>query len=234
MQVKERQDNVLKSTRTHFHDISSWDEIDISTLHGKDKKRFKRRRAAVKEYLTRDVSAEQVAAHYQFAVQTLLSLSEQCLWLHDDGKPWGFRALLPGVKPAPSHVAIKNEDISTTESRQEPEPSVFSEVEPQEISEMVPEETLPGEALESAVSSEDVVPEMVAEAALPSGGLESVASSEDAESVVDDAADEQGSTETPVAEEASVETSLVLHEPAMQEAAVVQEERALAPLVEPL
>ena len=99
MQVKEHPQ--YQPTNTHFHDISSWEEIDISALHGKEKKRFKRRKAAVKEYLTQDISAEQVAAHYQFSVSTLLSISEQCLWLHADGKPWGFRALLPGAKPTP-------------------------------------------------------------------------------------------------------------------------------------
>lgn len=240
MQLKEHPQYMLKSTHTHFHDISTWDEIDISTLHGKDKKRFKRRRAAVKEYLTQDVSAEQVAAHYQFTVQMLLSFSEQCLWLHEDGKPWGFRALLPGATPTPSHVTI--EAISTTEIGQETEPSASPEMQEtpyfQETTEVLAEATLPCEALGSALPPEDVAPATVAEAALSSEGLESAVSSGDVVSVVVDAADEQGLTEAPVAEEAgstddgSIETALVHHTSATQEGAMVQEERALAPLVE--
>src|SRR5262249_55631247 len=42
-------------------------------------------------------SVEEIARKHHISTQTLDKLAQQCLLQHEDGKPWGFRALLPGV-----------------------------------------------------------------------------------------------------------------------------------------
>ncbi|HLX59360.1 MAG TPA: hypothetical protein VKR83_20270, partial [Ktedonobacteraceae bacterium] len=91
-------------------DISSWKEGDISTLTAKDKKRYNRRKSAVKAYLTTQDPLEQVALRYHLPARMLAKLARRSAMLHEDGAPWGFRALVPGVRvvnhlPAPADAA---------------------------------------------------------------------------------------------------------------------------------
>jgi hypothetical protein len=77
-------------------DISSWQNINADDYNAKIRKRFLKRKAAVVAYFTTDSSLADLAATYRMPPQLIQKLAARCLLPHEDGKPWGFRALLPG------------------------------------------------------------------------------------------------------------------------------------------
>ncbi len=79
------------------HDISSWEEADITTLSSRGKKRYNKRKPAIEEYFTTDHSIDEITLRHLLSEEILLQLAEKCLMIHKDGTEWGFRALLPGV-----------------------------------------------------------------------------------------------------------------------------------------
>lgn len=82
---------------TRKHDISSWEEPDISRLSSRAKNRYYKRKSAIKDYFMTEDPVDEITLRYHFSPEILLKLVEQCLMQHEDGAPWGFRALLPGV-----------------------------------------------------------------------------------------------------------------------------------------
>ena len=97
--------------------ISSWPEGEISSLSSREKKRYNKNKSAIKEYFTTNAVLDKIAHRHHLSATMLLNLAEKCLMQHADGRPWGFRALLPGVKvidnppsPAPQEVVLPNED----------------------------------------------------------------------------------------------------------------------------
>jgi hypothetical protein len=82
---------------TRKHDISSWEEPDISRLSSRAKKRYYKRKSVIKDYFMTEDPVDEITLRYHFSPEILLKLAEQCLMQHEDGAPWGFRALLPGV-----------------------------------------------------------------------------------------------------------------------------------------
>jgi len=82
---------------TRKRDISSWVEPDISGLSARGNRRYKKRKNAVKDYFTTDLPTEEITLHYHLSSEILMRLVEQCFMQHEDGMPWGYRALLPGV-----------------------------------------------------------------------------------------------------------------------------------------
>jgi len=82
---------------THVHDISSWEEVDTSALNAKEKKRFNKFYDVIRNYFTSEDSIDEIALKHHISVETLERLAQQCLMQHEDGRPWGFRALLPGA-----------------------------------------------------------------------------------------------------------------------------------------
>ncbi|MDQ2716901.1 MAG: hypothetical protein M3Z08_18505 [Chloroflexota bacterium] len=109
-------------------DIASWKEDDTSSLGTGEKERYNQRKSAIKDYLTTDASLDEIALRHHISSETLENFLEKCFMLHEDGTPWGFRALLPGVEavdhtpPAPvaeeAVLAAGEEtlvDASTTE-----------------------------------------------------------------------------------------------------------------------
>src|SRR5258708_15253223 len=78
-------------------DISSWETVDTSSLNRKEQKRFRKRLMAVVKYLTTDTPIDDISLQTHFSSDPLLSLIEKCLTPHEDGNPWGYRALLPGA-----------------------------------------------------------------------------------------------------------------------------------------
>ncbi len=82
---------------TRKHDISSWVQADISKLNGRGRKRYFKRKFAIKDYFTTDDTLDEITLRYRLSVEFLLQLAEQCLMQHEDGTLWGFRALVPGV-----------------------------------------------------------------------------------------------------------------------------------------
>lgn len=98
-------------------DISSWQVGDISSMSSRQKKRYNRRKSAVKEYFTTDANLDEIAFRHHLSAAVLLKLVEKCLMQHEDGILWGFRALLPGIKvidhaprPAPEEAVLPNEE----------------------------------------------------------------------------------------------------------------------------
>ncbi len=104
---------------TRSLDISSWKEADISALTSSEKKRYYRLKSALKSYFTTEEPLDQIASRYHLPVKTLDKLVKRCFMQHEDGAPWGFRALAPRVtvvdhtpapKPEPPPVADAKHD----------------------------------------------------------------------------------------------------------------------------
>ncbi len=86
-----------------------------------EKKRYYRRKSALKDYFTTEEPLDQIALRYHLPTKMLEKLAKRCCMQHEDGAPWGFRALMPGItvidhtpepEPAPVAAAIP-EDTGT-------------------------------------------------------------------------------------------------------------------------
>src|SRR5256886_3380035 len=80
-----------------MRDISSWREGDIRSLSTRAKKKYYRRKSAIEDYFTSNISIDEITLRKHISSERLLQLAEQCLMQAEDGSPWGFRALMPGV-----------------------------------------------------------------------------------------------------------------------------------------
>ncbi len=78
-------------------DFSSWQEGDIAPLSPRSKKKYKKRKSAIEEYITTEATLDEIALRNHISTERLLQLFEQCMMQAPDGKPWGFRALVPGI-----------------------------------------------------------------------------------------------------------------------------------------
>ena len=88
----------VENSTERMRDISSWQEGDISSLRSRAKKRYNKCKSALIEYFTTHATLDEIAVRHHLSAADLLSLVEKCLMQHEDGTPWGFRALFPGVK----------------------------------------------------------------------------------------------------------------------------------------
>lgn len=110
---------------TRRQDISSWKKGSISKLTSREKKRYYRRQSAVQAYFTTDAPPGEIAQQYHLPVEALKKHIQQCLALHKDGTPWGYRALLPGAQvvdhtPLPEVPATPDEAAANVpDTRQE-------------------------------------------------------------------------------------------------------------------
>lgn len=109
---------------TRKHDISSWEEPDIGRLSSRAKKRYYKRKSAIKDYFTTEDPVDEITLRYHFSPEIFLKLAEQCLMQHEDGAPWGYRALLPGMIVT-NHSSLSPEqetrkDKALKHPRQEP------------------------------------------------------------------------------------------------------------------
>jgi hypothetical protein len=130
---------------THVHDISSWEEVDTSALNAREKKRFNKFYVAVRNYFTSEDSIDEIALKHHIAAETLERLAQQCLVQHEDGMPWGFRALLPGL----AVVDHMSESAIATEAPDEnPAETTTAEAETTE--------TTPGESPSTAVIPDEL------------------------------------------------------------------------------
>ncbi len=89
--------DISPETPTRQRDISSWVEPDISSLSSRGKKRYYKRKTAIEHYFTTDDSIEEITLRHHLSSEILMKLVEQCLMQHEDGTPWGYRALFPGA-----------------------------------------------------------------------------------------------------------------------------------------
>lgn len=80
-----------------MRDISSWREGDIRSLSTRAKKKYYRRKSAIEDYFTSNISIDEITLRKHISSERLLQLANQCLMQAEDGSPWGFRALMPGV-----------------------------------------------------------------------------------------------------------------------------------------
>src|SRR5436305_743545 len=80
-----------------MRDISSWREGDIRSLSKRAEKEYDRRKSAIEDYLTSHISIDEINLRKHISSERLLQLAKQCLMQAEDGSPWGFRALMPGV-----------------------------------------------------------------------------------------------------------------------------------------
>src|SRR5205807_9766630 len=80
-----------------MRDISSWREGDFRSLSTRAKKKYYRRKSAIEDYFTSNISIDEITLRKHISSERLLQLAEQCLMQAEDGSPWGFRALMPGV-----------------------------------------------------------------------------------------------------------------------------------------
>ena len=89
--------DISPAISTRKRDISSWVEPDISRLSARGNRRYNKRKNAVKDYFTTDLPIEEITLQHHLSSEILRRLVEQCLLQHEDGTPWGYRALVPGV-----------------------------------------------------------------------------------------------------------------------------------------
>jgi hypothetical protein len=78
-------------------DISLWKEGDITILSARAKKRYYKHKSAIEDYFTTDASLDEISLRHHISEESLQKLIQKCLMRHEDGTPWGFRALLPRV-----------------------------------------------------------------------------------------------------------------------------------------
>lgn len=113
------QADISPEVATRQQDISSWAEGDITGLSSRAKKRYNKRKAAIKDYFTSTESIDEIALRRHIPRERLLQLAKQCLMLHEDGNPWGFRALVPGVTVVDHSPAVPSAGDSPSDSPEE-------------------------------------------------------------------------------------------------------------------
>ena len=74
--------------------LDSWPSVDDNTLVGKRRDVFRRRQRAVALY-AEGLSLREIVKQTQIERRQLYRLLERCLAIHQDGRPFGFRALIP-------------------------------------------------------------------------------------------------------------------------------------------
>src|SRR5438045_9348168 len=76
-----------------MRDISSWREGGIRSLGTRAKKKYYRRKSAIEDYFTSDISIDEIALSKHISSERLLEWAEQRWMKADDGSPCGFPAL---------------------------------------------------------------------------------------------------------------------------------------------
>ncbi len=74
-------------------DVSTWATVDPSQLSDEQASRFKNLKEAISDYLS-DVSVEKICKEKGVTKQGLIRLVKRCITMHQDGRIWGFRALI--------------------------------------------------------------------------------------------------------------------------------------------
>src|SRR5258708_2840016 len=96
--------------------ITSWPEGDVTRLTTRDQNRYQKRKSAIIEYFQSALSVEEISSRHQLApTDPLETLARRCLMLHEDGQPWGLRALVPGVRVVDQRVPIESATVEVQE-----------------------------------------------------------------------------------------------------------------------
>ena len=133
--------DISPAITTRKRDISSWIEADVGGLSTRGKRRYQKRKSAIADYFTTEDSIEEITLRHHLSQEILLRLAERCLMQHEDGMPWGYRALMPGV------VVVDYTPPSTASEEAEETPG-------ENVSENSSKEEAPGEE-PSDTSSEE-------------------------------------------------------------------------------
>ncbi len=158
--------DISPAITTRKRDISSWIEADVGGLSTRGKRRYQKRKSAIADYFTTEDSIEEITLRHHLSQEILLRLAERCLMQHEDGMPWGYRALMPGVVVvdyAPPSTASEEaeetpgENVSENSSKEEApgeEPSDTSSEEAEAAAEEEVVETPTTSIAEEAVTSD--------------------------------------------------------------------------------
>ncbi len=110
-------------------DISSWVEPDISRLSTRGNRRYNKRKKAVRDYFTTDLPIEEITLKHHLSPEILMRLVGQSCMQHEDGMPWGYRALVPGATVIDhTPVPISKEDMLPQEQLDTPTKGASQEV----------------------------------------------------------------------------------------------------------
>ncbi len=137
---------ISPSETTRKRDISSWIEGDISRLSQREIKRYRKRKTAVEDYFTTGDSIDEICLRHHLSTEMLERLVARSLMRHEDGAPWGFRALVPGVTVIDYAPAVISKE--ETPEEEEAKPSA---------------EPLPGDVLDSDPCEEALLDNKVIE-----------------------------------------------------------------------
>ena len=85
----------MKRPASEALDISRWPSVDINALDEKARQVYQQRALAI-EYYASGVPIGEVEAKTKLDRRVLYRMIERALQAHPDGRPWGFRALVPG------------------------------------------------------------------------------------------------------------------------------------------
>lgn len=101
-------------------DITSWPEGEIASLTTRDQNRYQRRKEAIKEYFQSELSVEEISSRHRLAQSdSLATLLWRCCMRHEDGRLWGFRALVPGVRVVDHSAPARTDSFETQEGQGE-------------------------------------------------------------------------------------------------------------------
>jgi putative transposase len=85
----------MKRPASEILEISRWPSIDFNALEEKARDRYQQRATAIEHYAT-GAPIEEVEQKTKLDRRVLYRMIERALQAHPDGRPWGFRALVPG------------------------------------------------------------------------------------------------------------------------------------------
>jgi hypothetical protein len=78
-------------------DLSTWPSVDTSALDAEARKRYQRRAASIEEY-RRGSALVVIEDKTKIDRRVLYRMINRALRTHPDGRVWGFRALIPGLR----------------------------------------------------------------------------------------------------------------------------------------
>ena len=90
----------MKRPDAEVLDVSRWAGIDIQALGEQARRRYHQRVAAIDHYVL-GLPISEVESKTKLDRRTLYRTIERALLAHPDGRPWGFRALIPGAHTKP-------------------------------------------------------------------------------------------------------------------------------------
>lgn len=195
--------------------ITSWPTGDVTHLTRKEQSLYRRRKSALIEYFQSNVSVAEISTRHHLPQRdSLEALVIRCLTLHEDGQPWGFRALVPGVQVMEQNVLAMPDDISHEKL-----------VEPREVSDSSSVQTSPAEA--SVANEESTTPPETTPGEEPMRGevqVTGVGKSVSPPVEETSAVEETHEDSTEVEEQAEEETEALDHQPVEEEATASNDE----------